>query len=144
MAAKRLARNILVANFDNIQFPAYRHKMDPKRVKGIIHLNEDTVPGAEFYSEAMWILPGEDSGDLVQYDAHSHTWDELISFSGFNYDDIQDLGGEIEFTIEEKTYAITRSFAAFIPAGVRHGPLVIRKIRRPIVHFMAGPTKRYQ
>ncbi len=145
MAAKTLAGNILLANSENIQFPAYRHKIDPKRVKGIVHLNADTVPGAEFYSEAMWILPGEDAaGDLVQYDAHSHAWDELISFSGFNYADIQDLGGEIEFTIEGKKYTITRSFAAFIPAHILHGPLVIRKVKRPIIHFMAGPTKRYQ
>jgi hypothetical protein len=143
MAANKLARNILTANAENIRFPAYRHKMDPARVKGIVHLNADTVPGAEFYSEAMWILPGKDSGDLVQYDSHTHDWDELISFSGFNYDDIQDLGGEIEFTIDCKTYTITRSFAAFVPAGVQHGPLIIRKVKRPIMHFMAGPTRRY-
>jgi hypothetical protein len=145
MAAKKLARNILTSNDQNVSLPAYRHKMDPGRVKGIVHLNADTVPGAEFYSEAMWILPGDKpNSELVQYDSHTHQWDELISYSGFNYDDIQDLGAEIELTLDHKKYNITKSFTAFIPAGMQHGPLIIRNVRRPIMHFMAGPTKRYE
>jgi hypothetical protein len=145
MTTKRLAKNILTSNTPNVKLPAFRHKLDHKLVKGIVHLNADTVPGAEFYSEAMWILPGDKSKEgLVQYDSHTHQWDELISFSGFNYDDIQDLGGEIEFTIDNKKYTITKSFTAFIPAGMQHGPLIIRNVKRPIMHFMAGPTKRYE
>jgi hypothetical protein len=144
MATSKLAKNILTSNSENIKFPSYRHKMDPVLVKGIVHLNNDTVPGAEFYSEAMWILPGDKSKEgLVQYESHTHEWDELISFSGFNYNDIQDLGAEIEFTIDNKKYILTRSFTAFVPAGMQHGPLIIRNVKRPIMHFMAGPTKRY-
>jgi hypothetical protein len=145
MGTSKLGKNILTSNNENIEFPAYRHKMDPALVKGIVHLNNDTVPGAKFYSEAMWILPGDKSKEgLVQYESHTHQWDELISFSGFNYDDIQDLGADIEFTIDNKKYTLNRSFTAFIPAGMQHGPLIIRNVKRPIMHFMAGPTKRYE
>jgi hypothetical protein len=142
MAAQKNAKYFLTSFNKEVRLPAFRRKLDPERVKGIVHLNADTVPGAEFYSEALWILPGDK--ELVQYEAHAHQWDELISFSGFNYDDIQDLGGEIEFTIGDKKYTITKSFTAFVPAGMQHGPLIIRKVKRPIVHFMAGPTRRYE
>jgi hypothetical protein len=91
----------------------------------------------------MWIVPGSKE-DITQVDSHTHTWGELIGFFGYNYDDIQDLGAEIEFTIDNQTYNITKSFCAFIPPGVQHGPLIIRNVKRPVMHFTAGPTARYE
>jgi hypothetical protein len=38
---------------------------------------------------------------------------------------------------------MTNSFLAFVPAGVEHCPLVIRRIDRPIFHFTAGPSQMY-
>jgi hypothetical protein len=143
MPEKRLAKNILTADKKNAKYPAYRHKMDPKFVKRIVQLDGETVPGAKFYSEAMWIVPGSEK-DITQIDSHTHTWDELVGFFGYNYDDIQDLGAEIEFTIDSKKYNITKSFCAFIPAGVQHGPLIIRNVTRPVMHFTAGPTSKYE
>jgi hypothetical protein len=91
----------------------------------------------------MWILPGS-AKPLTQYDSHTHSWGELIGFFGFNYDDIQDLGAEIEFTVDNEKKIITKSFAAFVPAGIQHGPLIIRNVVRPIFHFMSGPTQKYK
>jgi hypothetical protein len=117
--------------------------MDPQFVRRIVHLDADTVPDAEFYSEAMWIVPGAKT-DLVEFKSHTHTWGEFIGFFGFNYDDIQDLGAETEFTVDNQKYNIVKSFAAYIPPGIQHGPLVIKNVRIPIMHFTAGPTKRYE
>jgi hypothetical protein len=143
MAEKKNARYFLTADKPGLKLPPFRHTMDPGFVKRVTHLDAETVPGAEFYSEAMWILPGS-SESITHMDSHTHTWDEFIGFFGFNYEDIRDLGAEIEFTVDNEKHIITRSFGAFIPAGVQHGPLVIRKVRRPIMHFMAGPTKKYE
>jgi hypothetical protein len=143
MAEKRNAKYFLTADKPGLELPPYRYEMDPEFVKRITHLDAETVPGAEFYSEAMWILPGNEVS-MTQMDSHTHAWDEFIGFFGFNYDDIQDLGGEIEFTVDEEKHIITKSFGAFIPAGVQHGPLIIRNVQRPIMHFMAGPTKMYE
>jgi hypothetical protein len=143
MAEKKWANNILTSDKPNVTFPAYRPKMDPEFVRRIVHLDADTVPGAEFYSEAMWIVPGAKT-DMIEFKSHTHTWGEFIGFFGFNYDDIQDLGGEIEFTVDNKKYNITKSFAAYVPPGIQHGPLVIKNVRIPIMHFTAGPTERYE
>jgi hypothetical protein len=68
----------------------------------------------------------------------------LIGFFGFNYDDIQGLGAEIEITIDNQTHKVTKSFASFVPAGVQHGPIIIRNVKRPIFHFIAADTDRYE
>jgi hypothetical protein len=143
MTEKRNAKYFVTADKPNLVLPSYRLKVDPKYVKRILHVDADTVPGAEFYNEAKWILPGS-KDEIKQVDSHTHAFGELIGFFGFNYDDIQDLGAEIEFTVDNETHKITKSFAAYIPAGIQHGPLIIRNVVRPIFHFTAGDCKIYE
>ncbi len=144
-APNKYKKNMLTSFQPNPELPSYRKKLDPEAVKPIVNLDADTVPGAEFYSEAMWIVPGDKSPKgITEYESHTHDWGEFIGFFGYNYENIKDLGGEIEFTVDNQKYIITESFAAYIPPGVQHGPLIIRHVKRPIMHFMAGPTKRYE
>jgi hypothetical protein len=141
----KYARNILTVDKANPVFPTHRHEEDPKYVRRVLQLDADTVPGAEFYSEAKWIVPGDGSKEgIVLFDSHTHTWGELIGFFGYDYENILDLGAEIEFTVDNEKHLVTRSFAAFIPAGVQHGPLVIRNVVKPIFHMTAGDTNRYE
>jgi hypothetical protein len=143
MANNKNAKNILTAPKKKLDLPAYRRKMDPQYVKRVVELDEESVPGSKFYSEAMWIVPGSKE-PITMIDSHTHDFGEEIGFFGYNYDDIQDLGAEIEFTVDNKTYNITKSFCAFVPAGVQHGPLTIKNVKRPIMHFTAGPTPKYK
>jgi hypothetical protein len=62
---------------------------------------------------------------------------------GTSKEDPHDLGGEIELWIDGKQNIIDKSFVAFLPAGVEHGPLTIRKIDKPILHFSVGMDKKY-
>ena len=145
MAEKRNAKYFLTADKANLKLPSYRHDLGSEYFKRVVHLDAESVPGAEFYSEAMWIVPGDTSKEgITQVDSHTHTWDEFIGFFGFDYEDIKDLGAEIEFTVDNETHVITESFGAFIPAGVQHGPLIIRNVVKPIMHFTAGPSKMYE
>ncbi len=141
---KKNAKNMLTVDKANPVFPAYQHDMESKFVKRALQLDADTVPGAEFYSDAKWIVPGDASKEgILMFDSHTHSFGELIGFFGFDYEDIQDLGAEIEFTVDNEKHVITKSFSAFIPAGVQHGPLVIRNVRKPIFHMTAADTERY-
>jgi hypothetical protein len=144
MAEKKNAKYIITSDKPGLKLPAYRLKVAPRFIKKITRVDADTVPGAEFYSEAKWILPGDKSEKgMVVVESHTHDWGELIGFFGFNYEDIRDLGAEIEFTVDNEKHIITRSFASFVPAGVQHGPLIIRNVVRPIFHFTAGPCQIY-
>jgi hypothetical protein len=145
MAEGKNAKYVVTSYKKDRKLPAYRMKMDPKFVKMVTEVDADTVPGAEFYSETMWILPGDRSEKgMVQMESHTHTWGELIGFFGFNYENIKDLGCEIEFTIDNEKHIIADAFAAYIPPGVQHGPLIIRNVRIPVFQFIAGPTERYE
>ena len=143
MAEKRNAKYFIPADKPNLQLPSYRLPVDPDFVKRILHVDADTVPGAEFYTEAKWIVSGS-TNEIRQVESHTHPFGELIGFFGFKYDDIQDLGAEIEFTVDNKTHKINKSFTAFVPAGIRHGPLIIRKVVRPVFHFTAAPCMIYE
>jgi len=138
-------KNMLTAKKKSPVLPAFRHDGESKFIKTILTLDGDTVPGAEFYTEAKWIVPGDTSKDgMLLVDSHTHTFGELIGFCGYDYDDLIDLGAEIEFTVDNERHIITKSFAAFIPAGVQHGPLIVRNVRKPIFHMTAADTGVYK
>jgi hypothetical protein len=128
----------------NPKYPPYRVKNDPKVVKPIVQVDADTVPGAEFYAEAKWIVPGGDKKEIKLCESHTHDFNEVLGFFGYNYDNIQDLGAEIEITIDGEKNILDRSFSACIPAGVPHGPVIIRNIKRPIFHVSSGKTAYYK
>jgi hypothetical protein len=145
MALQKNARYVVTSYKPDPKLPAFRRKLDPKFVKKVTDVDTETVPGARFYSETMWLLPGDESKKgMVEMESHTHTWGELIGFFGYNYDNIRDLGCEIEFTVDNEKHVIKEAFAAYIPPGVQHGPLVIKNVRIPVFHFMCGPTKKYE
>ena len=145
MAEKKHAKYFVYSDKPNLVYPSYRPEPDPKLFRKIVYLDADVVDETDFYSEAMWIVPGEAFNEGVTHiEAHTHTWGEFIGFYGYNYENIYDLGADIEFTIDGKTYNINESFASFIPAEIEHGPLIIKNVTQPIMHFTAGPTLRYE
>ena len=64
-----------------------------------------------------------------------HDFDELIGFFGSNQEDPYDLGGVVEIGIGGEMHRITRSTLIFVPAGLKHLPLSILEVKRPIFHF---------
>jgi hypothetical protein len=127
----------------NAKYPSYRVKNDPKIVKPIVQVDAETVPGAEFYAETKWILPGS-KNDIKLCEPHTHEYNEVLGFFGFNYDNIQDLGAEIEITIDNEKNIVDRSFSACIPAGVKHGPIIVKNVQRPIFYSYAAKTGNYK
>jgi hypothetical protein len=127
----------------NAKYPPYRTKVDSKIMKPIVTIDDEVVPGAEFYADTKWILPGA-KADIKLCESHTHKFGEMLGFYGYNYDNIQDLGAEIEITIENEKNIVDRSFAAYIPPGVQHGPIVIKNIVRPIFFVSSGRAPRYE
>ena len=106
----------------------------------VLSLDSEVVKGA-FYAETAWFWPGnwpESKGEEGTIKEHSHDFPETIAFIGSDPKDVGILGGEVELWIDGKKNIIDKSFLAFIPAGVKHGPLKILRIDKPIFHFTAG------
>ncbi|OGN94627.1 MAG: hypothetical protein A2Y89_05310 [Chloroflexi bacterium RBG_13_51_18] len=102
----------------------------------VMWLDGDVIPGA-FYSECVWIWP-ECSSEEPAAQAHTHDFTEVVTFFGTNFEDPQDLGGEVELWLDGEKHVMTRSFLAYIPAGMSHCPLIVRNVKRPIFHFTVG------
>jgi hypothetical protein len=122
----------------------------PKGIKGaskrkggrVLFLDSEVVPGA-FYVETVWLYPHPGAPSGPPTEPHKHDWDEILGFFGTNMDDPYDLGGEIELWLEDEKHILTKTCIVFVPKGMMHCPLVVRKIDRPIFEFTTGPGTMY-
>jgi hypothetical protein len=117
-----------------------------KEAMRLISLDGGVIKGA-FYMETAWFWPGkwpEFKGKEGTVKEHSHEFSEAIAFIGTDPGDPYDLGGEVELWIDGKKNTIDKSFIAFIPAGTKHCPLIIKRVNKPIFHFTAGMGGSYR
>jgi quercetin dioxygenase-like cupin family protein len=109
----------------------------------VLWLDNEVIPGA-FYVETVWEFPLKASDPpKASTQAHKHDFDEVLCFFGTNPDDPYDLCGEVEFWLGDEKHTITKSCIIFIPKGLQHCPLTIKRADRPIFEFTAGPGSMY-
>lgn len=116
------------------------HEEYSKFATRILWLDEKVVEGA-FHINTAWYIRA--TAKTMEDKPHVHDSDEIIGFFGNNADDPYDLGGEVEIWLEDEQYIIDRSALIFVPAGMVHCPLVIRRVDRPIFHFTTVTGRRY-
>jgi hypothetical protein len=122
---------------------SYETTTDPQIIKPVVTIDHEVVPGAQFCADTKWILPGA-KGEIRLCESHTHKYGEMIGFYGFNYDNIQDLGAEIEITIDNEKNSVDRSFAAYVPPGVQHGPIIVRNVQRPIFWVSSARVPKFE
>ena len=94
------------------------------------------------YVEAVWLWP-KAANPHAGFPQHVHDHDETIGFFGSDTNNVYDLGGEIEFWLEDEKHILTKTCIIFIPRGLRHCPLVIKRVDRPIFEFTSGPGSMF-
>jgi hypothetical protein len=143
MAESKYAKYIITETKPNLKPPKYRVDLEdelPSMLTRLAYLDDDVIKGA-FYLECVWFWKGFDA---VKVEAHTHDFDEVIAFFGTNPEDPHDLGGEIELWLGDEKHLLTKSCIVFVPKGLKHCPLIIRKVDRPISHFTTGPKGIYR
>jgi hypothetical protein len=103
-----------------------------KRLAQIVRLDDKIVKGS-FHMGFVWALGT--SSQKQDLEAHSHDFNEVLGWLGTDYKNPRDLGGEIEFWIEDEKYILKNSCIIFIPKGVKHCPLKDLRVDRPFIHF---------
>jgi len=103
---------------------------------------DNTVVNGAFQMNCSWYVrpPSENTAEAR---AHTHDADEIIGFFGSNYQEPYDLGAEIEFWLEDEMHLITSSALIFVPQGMKHCPLILRRVDRPIFHFSTVTAGQY-
>ena len=142
MAESKYGKYIVTELKQNIVDPPWSPVLTPERALRVLWLDNEVVEGA-FYMECVWILPWEGRALREGTKTHVHDYDEALAFFGTNLEDPYDLGGEIELWLGDERHVITKSCLVFIPKGLKHCPLNVRRVDRPIFHFTTGPGKMY-
>ena len=86
------------------------------------------------YMEAVWFLTSNDTGP----EEHTHDFDEFIGFVGTDAEKPEELGAEIIFFIGGEAVTVTKSCIVYIPRGIRHSPILVPTLERPVIHFSGG------
>lgn len=66
---------------------------------------------------------------------HAHDYDQFLFFIGGDPANMGDFGAEVALCLgeEQELHLITKTSAVHIPKGLVHGPLIYRKVDRPIM-----------
>jgi len=111
-----------------------------KFAKRILYMDTNVVPGA-FQMNTSWYHSCTPA-DKPSVE-HVHDVPEIIGFYGSDPDNPNDLCGEVEFTIEGEKHLLTKTTMIYMPPGVRHLPLAVVKVSRPIFHFSICTSPEY-
>ena len=72
------------------------------------HLDDKILPGG-FYTDCHWITAVHGNGGVQTEIAHMHDFGETLGFVGSVLSGPRELGGEIEFWLEDEQYVIDKS-----------------------------------
>jgi hypothetical protein len=116
-----------------VRKPAY--EVTAGRVKGRSYptmtlMSNDLVPGSNIYLEVGWIWEMPEPNPHIFEHAHDK-YGEVVLHIGGDYKNPEDLGAEIEFNVGGEPLVFNQTSGIFVPAGVKHGPVIWKKVRRP-------------
>jgi hypothetical protein len=110
--------------FDNVENPL--NKM-------WYSIYECFAPGTGHGLGQTWEIPS--MNQTVTESAHTHPADEVHLFFGTDYNNPDELGGEVELWLgtgdEAQQFILTKKTAVYVPAGVAHAPFYYRKVTHP-------------
>jgi hypothetical protein len=119
-----------------VKKPIYEAAIRPFPVTGrqvptMTYMSNDQVPGSNTYIEIGWVW--EIPTPNPHMPEHTHNYDEVVLHLGTDRDKPEELGAEIEFALEGKKITIDKTSALFVPKGVKHGPMVYKKVDKPYI-----------
>jgi len=83
---------------------------------------------------------------LMIKEPHKHEFNQFLCFLGGNATDFTGFDAEIELCLGEEVekHVITAASFVFVPAGLIHGPLNFKVIRKPVLFCDVQLTAQYK
>ncbi len=94
-------------------------------------MSNDQVPGSNTYIEAGWVWDIPKPNPHIFEHNHKEGYGEIVLHIGSDPKNPEDLGAEIEFTVDGQPVVFDTTSGIFIPGGVKHGPLIWKRLSRP-------------
>ena len=105
-------------------------------------LDDSVVEGA-FYTNCVWLWYKKGTETVYSEIPHAHDFDEVWMLVGTVKDNPRELGGELDFWLEDEHYIIDKNCLIYVPRGMKHLPLYFRRIDSPIFFWTAGNGTAY-
>ena len=138
MTEKKYEKYIITEPKPNFWSEEGATKDGPDTIHPTVYIDDSILKGA-FYVECNWFWKANQYSSLI----HTLDFDEVLAFIGSNPDDPQDLCGEVELWLDDEKYMLTKSSLVFIPKGLKHCPMLVKRADRPIFHFSVGTSGAY-
>ena len=138
MAERKYEKYILT----DLKLPAnveMREREYNTRATRILWLEDEIMAGASSVILSWYWKATEKEGSP----SHVHDFDEVIGLIGSDPQNPRDLGGEVEFWLEDEKYLLTKSCLIFAPKGLRHCPLRVTRVERPILFLAFSTSTKY-
>lgn len=110
-----------------------------KRATRILWLEDFVIQGAPSIIISWYCKATEKEGTT----AHTHDFDEVIGFIGSDPENPRELYGEVELWLEDEKYTITKSCLVYCPKGLRHCPLRVVRVEKPILFLAMSMSAKY-
>lgn len=128
----------------DLVLPTHTKELDEQyryneRATRILWLEDEIIKGAFSVICSWYWKATEEEGSP----SHTHDFDEVVGFLGSDPQNPHELGGEVEFWLEDEKYILTKSCLIYAPAGLRHCPLRVMRVDRPILFLAISLTGKY-
>jgi hypothetical protein len=110
-------------------------------VTNMAYLDGEVIEGA-WNVICAWFWPRKEPMVVIP-EPHYHDENEVIAFFGTNSEDPFDLCAVVELWMEDQKLTLTKSCLVYVPAKMKHSPLTLVKIDRPIFHFSSVTESKW-
>ena len=104
-----------------------------RRLPSMTYMSNDFVPGCDVYVEYGWIWAVPDPNPLIG--EHTHDFDQIALHIGTDPQNPEDLGAELEMTVNGKPMTINKTHSIYLPKGIKHGGIIWKRVDRPVIEM---------
>jgi hypothetical protein len=122
---------------EDVQYRAEEYK---KRARRVLWMEDEFVKNSSSVIISWYFKESDGKGSP----SHVHEdFDEIVGFVGCDPENPEKLYGKVEFWMEDEKYILEKSCLIWIPKGLRHCPLEVLEVERPILFLAFSQTKKY-
>lgn len=108
------------------------------RVNGTLTMiSSDENPQMGFFFESAW----HREPCVVEPEEKAYAFDMLYVFVGQDFENQNELCGELSFTIAGHEYVTDKTCMILVPKNTPHGPIRVNRVDRPFFTYCGGASK---
>jgi len=117
-----------------------RQEIYSQRATHVLWLEDFIIKGAPSIIFSWYWKPSVEDNRTP---SHTHDFDEVLGFFGSDPQNPHELYGEVELWMDDEKYTLDKTCLVYIPKGLRHCPLNITRVDKPLLFLAFSTTDKY-